>query len=241
MGAWLPAALRGQHLTGPLMGGALALVLFLGATARVFHKAQRDVPLMGGALALVLFLGATARMFHKAQRDVASGRYTRWVYYQVFALVPALPFSPLARRLALVNGLALPIAIHCFYSMTNYHLLRELGDRIARDEFGVQRRMPFAVLIAGDMLAHFGPWLIAKGVIWALADPPVRWESLSRVWVGCLTGFCHSTYCWWLTGQWDPGTIYDLKKTKYSMGRVRLAWFGVFVGHIFVSWWQVSA
>jgi hypothetical protein len=196
---------------------------------------------LSDALAVALFLAATARMFYKAQNDPASGRYTRWVYAQTFALVPLLPFSAMARRIALVNGLSLPMAIHCFYSMTNYHLLRELGDRIVRDELGFRRRMPFVVLIAGDAVAHFGPYLIAKGVVWALADPPAPWGLLSRMCVGCCTGFFHATYCWGLTGQWDPSTMYDIKTTKYTMGWVHLAWVGVFVGHLISSWWQIAA
>ena len=38
-------------------------------------------------------------------------------------------FSPLARKIAIVNALGLFFGIHCFYGITHYRLLRYMGDR----------------------------------------------------------------------------------------------------------------
>ena len=194
---------------------------------------------VGGAVAIALFLAATWRMFRRAQRDPASGRYTRWVYCQTLFLLPLLPFSGVARRIAFVNGLGLPIAIHCFYAITNYALLRELVGRILRDDIGVQQRMPAVVLLGCDAAAHFAPWGLAKGMAHYLAvDAPAPAPLWLRLCIGCFTGFFHATYCRWLTGGWDPGHLYALKTTKYTMGWVHLAWVGTFLGHLVSAWWQ---
>lgn len=184
---------------------------------------------------LAVFLLAYRHMFRRSLIEPSFGRYTRWVYVQTLWLSPLMLFSPFARRLVIVNGLGMGFAIHCFYAITDYKLLREMGDRVAAKDLGIKKRVPMIVLLVGDAIVHFGVFALCSLLFWVCGAQASSF-GLARLWIGCFTGFCHSTYCWFLTGSWDPTSLYSITKTKYTLNAVKMAWVGVFLGHVFSSW-----
>ena len=196
--------------------------------------------LLGTAIPLLLFFSAYVWMYWLSLRDQSRGRYTQWAYLQLLLLLPVLPFSSAARKIAVVNSLGLGLGIHCFYAVTNYRLLRFLGDRV------LGLGWSFWSLLVGDFIVHFGPWMLLQAaLVFFDCDEALQFSSLLRwpttmppnLWVGVLTGLAHSTYCRLLIGHWTPLDLYDVRELFKSkshaaqLKRVPLAWFGVFLGH----------
>lgn len=203
-----------------------------------------------------VFLAAYASMFRLALADLKEkGKYTLWVYAQTLCLLPLLPHSSMARAIALANTFGLGLGIHAFYAVTRYRLLREFGDDMATQAASRLRRftgprhpagavrLPLLAYLAGDAAVHWTPFAVA---MWAQA----RWgarrtkESTttalaiaaprlpSRIWVGIVTGFFHATYCFFLTGSWDPAPLYGVSQTRYTQQDIAQAWAGLFSAHV---------
>ena len=197
--------------------------------------------MLNHAVPLLLFISAYVWMYRLSLRDQSRGRYTQWAYLQLLLLLPVLPFSSAARKIAIVNSFGLGLGIHCFYAITNYRLLRFLGDRLV----GLPQ-WSFWSLLAGDFIVHFGPWMLLQAALVHFdCEEALKFSSLMRwpttmppnLWVGVLTGLAHSTYCRLLIGHWNPIDLYngrEMFKSKShaaQLKRVPLAWFGVFLGH----------
>jgi hypothetical protein len=65
-------------------------------------------------------------------------QYTRWAYMELFFLIPAMPFSKIARVLALTNTFGTAFGINCLYWLTGYNLLREFGKCSVIARFSVK-------------------------------------------------------------------------------------------------------
>jgi hypothetical protein len=176
---------------------------------------------------LASFWAAYATMYANSRADKGYALYTLWTYTQVLFLVPAMFFFPLAREIALVNTLGLGVGVHFFYIASNYGVLRDFGNHN-----GLKGRH-FAFLLIGDFVVHMGPWLGLQCIFsneYTLQFRP----ALSKLWIGVMTGLCHSTYTFALGYGWDPGPLYNIK-APYNIRDIYFAWIGLFLSHVFAT------
>ena len=181
-------------------------------------------------------------MFWLSLADISRAQYTRWAYLEVMVLIPAMFYFPLARRIALVNTMGLGFGIQAFYVVTNYNLLREFGDKLSETPF------PFPVLLIGDFLYHWMPWVILQFVFSDEYSFQLNISaSWSKLWIGAMTGFAHGTYLFWLScirfkgiqlfdvRWWDPRDAYEVKCTKIATHAIPAAWMLLICGHLAAS------
>jgi hypothetical protein len=165
-------------------------------------------------------------MFWLSCKNQAFAQYTAWIYVETAFLAPAMPYYSVARQIGLMNTLGMGLGIHCFYAVTGYKLLREFGAN------NLGPAVPFVHLIAIDFLVHWLPciilWYLFSADWRLMATEPLDGPSL---WIGIMTGSCHSTYTYLLGHGWDPRKLYNVKKTPCSMSRICTAWLLLFVGH----------
>tara|TARA_Y100000748_G_scaffold304169_1_gene312229 strand:+ start:9804 stop:10673 length:870 start_codon:yes stop_codon:yes gene_type:complete len=165
-------------------------------------------------------------------------QYTRWVYREIMFLMPLLPFSRLARRIATINSVGLGVGIHCLYAGTNYKLLRELGDIFFINEIG-WKRQPLYILLSADAVIHLLPWMLCHLYFRDLHFLSARVRR-SSIFIGMMTGISHCSWCYLLTNQWNVEPLYKEKdnysfivKTKYTPTTIQLGWVSIFASHMF--------
>jgi hypothetical protein len=164
-------------------------------------------------------------------------QYTRWAYLELLFLIPAMPFSKVARVFALTNTFGTAFGINCLYWLTGYSLLREFGDIVCVEYLSLPLQ-PFPMLLALDILCHWLPFICCK-LLMAEFDflmGEIQWQY---AWVGIVTGFSHSSWCFIVSGQWDPAPLYKelqtapyTKSTEYTTATLMTGWLLVFAAHV---------
>jgi len=151
----------------------------------------------------------------------AYNKYTGWIRLQMFACLPLLP-DPLARDLLWNNAFGCLFAIHFIYSLDHYNLLSVLADRSLKT-WGI-KKSTFVVHLTADFLVHGLPAML---VLLVLRQSNIEYIGQPYVWL--LTGIPHSTYCYVLTGTWDPTAFYEVE--KYPLWKTLAVWPAILLGH----------
>lgn len=164
-------------------------------------------------------------------------QYTRWVYRELLFLAPIIPFSRFARKIAIINCVGLGLGIHSLYFLTNYKLLRELGDIFFIHELKLPSP-PFYILIFCDGFIHLLPWFLChiyfKELVF-LSNTICKYSIVFSI----ITGLSHINWCYLLIKQWDASPLYKeyneysfITKTKYNINMIRVGWTLIFFSHI---------
>ena len=163
----------------------------------------------------------------------AYNKYTGWVRLQVIALLPYLFIestsinAQLATTLIWNNTVGCFIAVHLVYALTNYELLFILAGRSLK-RIGMPSSWIYCFL--ADGVIHGLPALLALYITCRLKPC----HSFSHVWL--VTGIPNTTFCFVLTGQWDPCTLYEVP--PYPKWKTRIMWPIVLFGHFIASYLQ---
>lgn len=174
---------------------------------------------------LGVFWLAYAIMFHVSKQNPVFAQYTIWIYASTLMLVPFMHYR-LAKQIAFVNTFGMGFGIHMFYAVTGYRLLQNFGANN-----GIHS---FAVLILIDFAVHWLPF-VAMSLFFA-ADLCGAGQTTAHLWIGFMTGLCHSTYTYFLGYGWDPGPLYNVT-IPYSIGSIYVAWVGLLLGHVMIASW----
>jgi len=164
-------------------------------------------------------------------------QYTRWVYRELLFLSPIIPFSRFARKIAIINCVGLGIGIHSLYFITNYQLLRELGDIFFINELKLNKPS-FCTLIFCDSFIHLLPWILCHIYFNDLIFLSKTINKLSIL-ISIITGCSHISWGYLLIKQWDVSPLYKeyneypfTSKTKYNNCKIKLGWILIFLSHI---------
>ena len=181
------------------------------------------------AIPLLIFLGAFSFMFFKSGK--LRMKYTNYVYFETMCLAPCMPYYPYAVIICVINTFGLGIGITSFYVVTKYKVLIEFGNAYAKD-FKWKRRPQFAVLLLGDFVIHWLPFVLLYWFVFGAPRTRCGPKALNLL-TSFLTGICHATYYKLLTGSWDPRPGYNLQHLVARPWQWTVAWIGVFSGHVF--------
>jgi hypothetical protein len=173
--------------------------------------------------AYTAYLLAYVTMFSlcKAHGLKAYNKYTGWVRLQIVACCFCLP-DPIARDLIWNNAFGCLFGIHLIYSLDRYELLRILAGR-SLEKWGIHHSS-FTTQLAADFVVHGLPAVLAW---FFLRQSNEKYAGQPYLWV--ITGIPHSTYCFVLTGSWDPTELYKVK--KYPLEKTVLVWPAILLGH----------
>ena len=148
-------------------------------------------------------------------------KYTGWVRLQMLMCTFCLP-DPVARDLIWNNAFGCLFGIHLIYSLDRYRLLGLLAGR-SLEKWGVHRSS-FRHHLAADFLVHGIPAVLAW---FFLRQSNEDYAGQTYLWL--ITGIPHSTYCFVLTGGWDPTDLYEVE--KYPPWKTMLIWPAILIGH----------
>jgi hypothetical protein len=144
------------------------------------------------------------------------GKYTDWIRFQCLAWYF---FSAESNSFIWLNAVGGFFAIHYIYALTNYELLRLFAGnfykRIGFAESGLLMHL------AADFAVHGLPVVVAS----RLSLTPAKWYY----WL--YTGVPHATYCYALTGGWDPKPLYGFSATEFGWSSNGVVWLAVLAGH----------
>lgn len=155
-------------------------------------------------------------LFFAAKRSPAVfGKYTDWIRLQCLAWYF---FSKGLNSFIWLNAVGGFFSIHYIYALTNYELLRLFAGNF-------YRRIGFA---ESGLLMH----LAADFVVHGLPVVAASWLPLKETpWYSWLaTGVPHATYCYALTGGWDPNPLYGFSATDFGSSNAAV-WLAVLAGH----------
>ena len=206
----------------------------------LLSKSPGAVNNFSDVVSLAVFLGAYSRNFLRARKKKYTegyAHYTDWIYFQTLCLLPLLSRSQLARDIAISNTFGLGLGIHWFYAVTGYRLLIEFGDKklenLSQWIPSLPSRLPLWVYLLGDAALHWTPFAVVSFILARMRFRKVgqrMWHK--RIWVGVLTGFLHSTYCFFLSGSWNPKPLYDVDRTDIPLSDIKKAWLALFTTHV---------
>lgn len=193
-------------------------------------------------LSIALFWLAYGYKFQQSLRDIRHAQYTRWVYLETLCLMPAMCVCPVAREIALVNTCGLAFGSTSWYVVTKYELLREFGDNLTGDG---RAPLAFPVLLLGDFVYHWLPWLLLQYAFSSEYTCTPTTPNTSRLWIGAMTAFGHSTYIFWLNAvrrhsiafdasRWCPKEAYGVRLDTRPR-QIFAGWFLVLCGHLAAS------
>ena len=168
------------------------------------------------------FIGYFGMLHKSRQFPLIYGKYTYWVYAELLALLPLIPYIREARHIALVNTFGLGMGIHSFYLTSKYKLMDDLRKR----QIGIiQNKLVF---ILCDTIIHWCPFL----VLYYNNEFMLMNIHYKNAYIGVITGLCHSTYSYFTINTMNPLILYHLPPNRYTETQIYLGWALLFMFHV---------
>ena len=163
----------------------------------------------------------------KLNKNKKFNKYTGWSRLQIFVCLPFLLLNgetqSIAADLIWTNSIGCYLTIHGFYLITKYELLIELVSKsLQKFQFYTNS---FLLIYLLDFLVHGTPVIFS--IFYLVKIKPSTCCLSPYIWL--ISGFPNYTYCFFLTGSWDPTPLYNCK--KYPMNIIKLGWINSFFSY----------